>query len=173
MTRDDDKDLRDTWQSQLTVATPIDPAALRKRADEFASKASRSVRINQISAGLAAVIAGGGMVVIDGGLLAWAGAAMLLVLSLYMVWAFRYFFRTHPIPANANSESCAAMHKRQLERQRDMNLSARSTGPALLPPIVLLTLSRHWPDAETFVGPEGWGFTIAFIASAYFVLQMC
>lgn len=165
-------DLRTIWQSQLTNAEPMTPEQLRSRAKQFESKTRRSVRVNQISAGLAAIGFAIGLFVVDGGLLAKVGAAMLLITSVYMVSAFKYFFSALPIPADASSGTCAGIHKRQLERQRDMNLSARSAAPLVLPAAILFALSRHWPNAETYVGPEEWGFTIAFVASFYFFMQL-
>ena len=168
----DEDELRAIWQNQLTTAEPMDPERLRERAREFESKARRSVWINRISAGLIMPIAAVAIFAQHGGLLTNVACAMLLITSVYMVWAFGYFFSVLPIPTNANAETCAAVHKRQLERQRDMNRSARSAAPLILPIVILVTLSRHWPDAKTYVGPEEWGFTIAVIAAVYFVLQL-
>jgi hypothetical protein len=172
MPTNDEDGLRTIWQSQLTTAGPLDSEKLRERAKEFESKAHRSVRVNQISAALAAIGCAFGLFAVDGGLLSKVGAAMLLITSIYMVWAFKYFFSALPIPTDANAGSCAAVHKQQLERQRDMNLSARSAGPVILPAVILFALSRHWPNTETYVGPEEWGFTIAFVATVYFLMQL-
>ena len=172
MAPNDDQFLRNTWQAELNTTRSLDPVELRARADASASRARRSVRINRISAGAVAVIAAAGLVIVDGGLLPKVGTAMLLIAALYMIWAFKHFFAVLSIPADANAATCTEVHKRQLERQRDMNLSARSAGPLLLPSLILFALAKHWPDADTFVGPEGWGFTIVFIASAYFVFQL-
>jgi hypothetical protein len=172
MPTNDEDEVRAIWQSQLTTAEPMNPDKLRARAKDFASKARRSVLVNQISAGLIVPIVAISMFVVDGGLLVNVAAAMLLIAAVYMVWAFNYFFSALAIPADASAGTCAAVHKRQLERQRDMNLSARSAGPILLPIVLLIALSRHWPDAETYVGPEEWGFTIAFIVTLYFLMQL-
>lgn len=112
------------------------------------------------------------MFVMDGGLLLNVARAMLLITAVYMVWAYNYFFSALAIPTDAIAEACAAVHKRQLERQRDMNRSARSAGRIVLPIVLLIALSRHWPDAETYVGPEEWGFTITFVATMYFLMQL-
>jgi hypothetical protein len=171
MPTNDESDVRALWQRQLTNAEPMTSEQLRSRAKQFESKARRSVRVNQISAGVAALAFAFGLFALDGGLLAKIGSAMLLITSVYMVWAFRYFFSALRIDGDA-SGTCAAVHKRQLERQRDMNLSARSAGPLIFPAAILFALSRHWPNTATYVGPEEWAVTIAFIAAFYFFLQL-
>jgi hypothetical protein len=172
MSTNDENEFRAIWQNQLTTAESMDPERLRERARAFESKARRSVRVNQISAGLIIPIAAVAVFAQHSGLLTNVACAMLLITSVYMVWAFRYFFSALPIPTDANAGTCAAVHKRQLERQRDMNLSARSAGPLILPIVILVSLSRHWPDSGTYVGPEEWGFTIAFVAAVFFLMQL-
>lgn len=167
-----DDEVRTIWQSQPTTAEPMSPEKLRARAKAFESKARRSVLINQISAGMLVPFAAIAMFAMDGGLLVKVAMAMLPVTAVYMVWAFNYFFAALAIPADAGAETCAAVHKRQLERQRDMNLSARSGGRLVLPMVLLIALSRHWPDAQTYVGPEEWGITVAVIATMYFSMEL-
>ncbi len=167
-----DDDIRAVWQNQFTNARTLDPEKLRNRARQFEAKTRRGVLVNQITAGLIMPIAAVSTFVQDSGLLARVACGMLLVTAAYLIWAFRSFFSALPIPADASAITCATVHKRQLERQRDMNLSARSAGPLILPIIVLVNLSRHWPDAETFIGPEGWGLTIATIVASYFAMQL-
>jgi hypothetical protein len=172
MPTNSDGNLRAIWQSQLTNAQPMTSEQLRSRAKQFESKARRSVRLNQLSAGLAGLGFAFGLFTLDGGLLVKVGAAMLLIMSVYMVWGLSYFFSALQVPTDASAGTCAAVHKRQLERQRDMNLSARSAGPLLLPAVILFALGRHWPNAETYVGPEEWGLTVALVASFYFLMQL-
>src|SRR5262245_52983270 len=117
----DEDELRALWQSQHAGAHAMTPEQLRARTERFASKARRSVRLNQISAALLAACMAFGLFVLDRGLLFKIGTAMLLAASIYIAWGMSYFFSALPIPAGASPGTCAAVHKRQLQRQRDLN----------------------------------------------------
>lgn len=172
MASNDDDAIRSAWHAQPIDSHVPDPEALRRRAQQFEAKARRSVRINQLCAAIVMPLAAAGMFLQDGGLLINTACVMLLIISAYMVWAFRYFFSALPVPEDAGTQSCVNVHRRQLERQRDMHRSARSAGPLVFPVVILTTLARHWPNADTYVGGQAWGFTVAFLAGVYFLMQM-
>jgi hypothetical protein len=168
----DDDELRAIWQSQHTSAQPMTPEQLRARAEHFESKARRSVRVNQISAGLVAAFMALGLFVMDGGLLFKIGTAMLLVASIYIAWGIGYFFSALSIPTGASPGTCATVHKRQLERQRDLNLSARGAARLFLPGAILVLVGPFWPNSESYVGPEAWAWPFALVLIALFVFQL-
>ena len=172
MSTNDEDELRTLWQSQTATSTPMSPDDLRKRAKIAESSARRSVRLNQTCAGIVVFVTATSLFVLDSGILAKVGTVMLLVGGAYTAWAFPHFFAAISTPVDASAETTAALYKRQLERQRDMNLSARSMGPLLMPAMVLLTLNRHWPDADTYIGPHEWGATVVIVASMFFLMQL-
>ncbi len=170
MPMNDENELRALWRGQLTGTEPMTPEQLRSRAKRLESKARRSVRVNQISAGLVAMGAVG-LFAIERGLLFKVGAALLLIAAAYIAWGMKYFFAALPVPAGATAETCAAVHKRQLERQRDLNLSIPSGVRLMLPGTMLVFLGPIWPNSESYLGPEAWAAPIAMIGIALFVFE--
>jgi hypothetical protein len=168
----DDDELRAIWQSQHAGAQPMTPELLRARALSFKSKTRRSVRLNQILAGLVAACMAFGLLVLDRGLLFKIGTAMLLAASIYIAWGMSYFFSALPIPTGASPGTCAAVHKRQLQRQRDLNLSVRSGARITLPGVILVLVGPFWPNSESYVGPEAWAWLFALVLIALFVFQL-
>jgi hypothetical protein len=148
------------------------PEQLRARAERFESKARRSVRANQISAGLVAAVMAFGLFVMEGGLLFRIGTAMLLVASIYIAWGLRYFFPALSIPTGASPGTCATVHKQQLEHQRDLNLSLRGGARLFLPGVILVLVGPFWPNNESYVGPEAWAWPFALVLIALFVFQV-
>ena len=172
MTLSDESELRAIWQSQLIGAQPMTPEQLRSRAKQFESKARRGLRINQISAGLVATICAFGLFFMEGGLLFKVGAALLLMASVYIAWGMRFFFSALPVPTSASAGTCAAVHKRQLERQRDLNLSMPSGVRVMLPGTILVLLDPIWPITESHAGPAAWAAPAATIAIALFLFEV-
>jgi hypothetical protein len=168
---DEDK-LRAVWQSQHTNAQAMTPEQIRTRAERFESKARRSIRINQISAGLLAASMAFGLFALDRGLLFKIGTAMLLISSIYIAWGMSHFFSALSIPTGAGPGTCAAVHKRQLERQRDLNLSARAGARLILPGMILVLVGPFWPNSESYVGPQAWAWPFALVLIALFVTQV-
>jgi hypothetical protein len=166
-----DDELRAIWQSQYAGAQPMTPEQLRARAERLESKARRNVRLNQISAALLAACMAFGLFVLDRGLLFKIGTLMLLVASIYIAWGMSYFFSALPIPTGASPGTCAVVHKRQLQRQRDLNLSIRSGARITLPGAILVLVGPFWPNSESYVGPEAWAWPFALVVIALFVFQ--
>ncbi len=165
-----DDELRALWQSQLIAQKPMTPEQLRARAERFELQTRRSHLINQSSLGLFVVIAAVTLFVRDGGLLYYVGAAMMLIWAAYGMWGMHHFYAPLRLSSDANAGTCAAVYKRQLERQRDLYLSWPLGIGLVLPGAILVTIAgRFGANHEFSAWHDAWAAPIAFVAILVFV----
>jgi hypothetical protein len=151
MPRNRDDDIRSLWRDQLAASVQITPEQLRKRAGQFELQTRRRYLRDQASFGVLAVICAYAVIAVDGAL-GRLGSAMLLIWAVYGMYGLRRFGSPLALPPDAGTESCAAVHRRQLERQRDIVLSWPLGMGLALPGLMLAILGsplgpRHLPWA--------------------------
>ena len=122
MTERNEEELRVLWRNQATVTIQLSPEQLRERTEQFERQTRRRYLRDQVSFGIVAIACAYGVIALDGGLVR-LGSALLLMWALYGVYGLHRFGSALSIPVGAGAETCAAYHRRQLERQRDIALS--------------------------------------------------
>jgi hypothetical protein len=115
-------ELRALWQAEAGGPIHLTPDQLRARAERFESQTRRRYIGDQLSFAVVAIAFAFGMFVLDG-LLARLGSAMLCAWALYGMYALHRFAAVLRTPAGAGADTCAAFHRRQLQRQRAYVLS--------------------------------------------------
>ncbi len=143
------EDLLALWQSQAASPAQWTPEQLRARAEQFESQTRRRYVRDQASFALVAAAAAFGVVAMHG-LLVRLGSATLLFWALYGMYGLHRFASALPILPRASAGACVAVHRRQLERQRDI-VSSWPLGMGLAIPGFTLTClgyslgPRHLP----------------------------
>jgi hypothetical protein len=145
------------------------PEQLRSRALRFESQTRRSHLLNQASFGLFVIIVAVALFVRSGGLLYYVGAAMMLIWAVYGMWGMHHFYAPLRLSPDANAGTCAAVYKRQLERQRDLFLSWPLGVGLVLPGAILVTIAGPFgSNHESSTWREAWTVPIAFVAILVF-----
>lgn len=140
MTKTDESQIQSIWKSQPILTVSMTPEQMRAHAAEFEAKTRRRNRIDFVSFGVVALVAGVGALTPQGALVR-AGALLLVLWAVIGLYSVRRF---HALTAQRSTElsasTCVAWYQQQLERQRDVALS-RPWGIALgLPGIALLLI---------------------------------
>ncbi|HZF28115.1 MAG TPA: hypothetical protein VE907_03285 [Gammaproteobacteria bacterium] len=155
---DSDNDLRTLWQGQAAATPPPTPQQLRARAERFESQTRRRYVRDQVSFGLVAIAFAWGVFAMDGALVR-LGSAMLLGWALYGMYGLRRFAAPLRSSPQASGQTCAAHHRRQLERQRDVVRSWPLGMGLAVPGFVLCVLGfplgpnrLPWPPAIALIG---------------------
>jgi hypothetical protein len=125
----DQERLQAIWRGQSVPALAMTTEQLRARAAQFNSEIRRRNLRDYLSHALIAAIMGVGVLVIPAssrppwGVLVGVGSALTMLWSLLSMYWLHRFGAVAPAPAESNAQTCAAYHKVQLERQRDIALS--------------------------------------------------
>jgi hypothetical protein len=164
-TREEDQ-LRAIWQGQAVPGFRMGPDQLRARANQFEAEIRRRNLRDGVSFALTAIIAAVGVVMGTGGLLIRVGGVLMVawaLLSLY--WARLYGAMS--VASGAGAPTVLEVHRRQLERQRDIALSWPWGLGIALPGFVLVCLGislgprrLDWAVPAVFIGV----FTFLYIA---------
>lgn len=135
-----DKELGDefgvVWRNQTNVALRFRPEQLREMAEQFEKHVRFRYMRDQACFGLVAVAFFYGLIAIDGALFR-LGCGLLLLWVVHCMYGLHRFGSVLSRTKPEENESCAAHHRRQLTRQRDIALS-RPLGVSLAAPGFLL-----------------------------------
>jgi hypothetical protein len=153
----DEEQLRAIWRAQAVTALQMTPEQLRTRAAQFESAIRRRNLRDQVSFALVALIAAFGILM--QGVVLRVGSALMLIWALFSMYTLHRFGAMAAAPADSSTQTCAAYHQRQLERQRDIALSWPWGIGLSLPGFVLMVVglavgSRHpnWEFPVVMIG---------------------
>ena len=153
------------WQGQAVSGFRMTPAQLRARANQFETEIRRRNLRDGVSFALIAIIAAVGVVVGTGGLLIRVGGVLMVAWALLSIyWARLYGAMS---VETGDAPTLLQVHRRQLERQRDIALSWPWGLGLVIPGFVLVCLGMSlgprqldWTVPASFVGV----FMFAYIA---------
>ncbi len=158
MTKHNEEELRVLWRKQATATIRLSPEQLRERAEQFERQTRRRYLRDQVSFGIVAIAFAYGVIALDGGLVR-LGCALLLMWALNGMYGLHKFGSALSIPVDAGTETCAAYHHRQLERQRDIAISLPLGIGLAVPGFVLFAIGSSlgprqlpWEGAIALVG---------------------
>ncbi len=117
----DQEQLTAIWRGQSVTPLRMTPEQLRTRAARFESAIRRRNLRDHVSFALVAIICAWG--IFTHGLVLRVGCALIIAWALYSMVLLRRFGAMPVAPADSSAQTCAAYHRRQLERQRDIALS--------------------------------------------------
>jgi 4-hydroxybenzoate polyprenyltransferase len=163
MSTREDAELRAIWKGQAVAGFRLSPEQLRVRAHELERQIRRRNLRDHISIALVAIICAYGVVVGTGGELIRVGALLMIAWALLSLYWSRLYGAMSVAP-DADAPTVLEVHRRQLERQRDIALSWPWGLGLVIPGFVLVCIGMS-------LGPRQlpWTVPAVFIAVLMFM----
>lgn len=151
MTIDDEAQIKAIWRGRSITSLQMTPEQLRKRSARFDAAIRRRNLRDQISFALVAVICAFGLAM--QGVLVRVGSVLLMGWALFSLYTLHRFGAAAAAPTDSSAQTCAAFHRRQLERQRDIALSWPWGIGLAIPGVTLVGVGgRDWQSSAAMIG---------------------
>ena len=158
--------MRAIWKGQAVLGFRMAPDQLRARANRFETEIRRRNLRDHVSFALIAIIAAVGVVAGTGGMLIRAGGVLMVAWALLSIYWARLYGAMSVAPGT-DAPTLLQVHRRQLERQRDIALSWPWGLGLVIPGFVLVCIGMtlgprqlDWTVPAVFIGV----FMFAYVA---------
>ena len=158
MSTHEEQQLREIWKGQAVPGFRMAPEQLRARANQFETEIRRRSLRDGVSFALIAIIAAVGIVTGTGGVLIRVGGVLMVAWALLSIYWAR-LYGAMSVETGADAPTLLQVHRRQLERQRDIALSWPWGLGLVIPGFVLVCLGMSlgprrldWTVPASFIG---------------------
>lgn len=164
MSTREEEQLRAIWQGQAVPGFRLAPDQLRARASQFETEIRRRNLRDYVSFALVAIIAGVGVVAGTGGVLLRVGGLLMLAWALLSIYWAR-IYGAMSVGHGVDAPTLLEVHRRQLERQRDIALSWPWGLGLVIPGFLLVCIGMSlgprqldWTVPAVFIGVFMFGY---------------
>ena len=169
MSTREEEQLRAIWKGQAVPGFRMAPDQLRARARQFDKEIRRRNVREQVSFALLVIIVAVGVVASTGGVLIRVGGLLMAAWALLSIYWGR-LYGALSIGSGADAPTLLQVHRRQLERQRDIALSWPWGIGLVIPGFLLVCIGMSlgprqldWTVPAVFVGVFMFGYIATVI----------